>query len=277
VGINKELKASQKRVCQTYPIQVGEYSLLYFRHAKVEASSLKDISLSSTEFKRHDPHNVVKNHFPQFGTKEYFHEYYPLDDIFKGVNIYDEFLSRIQNIPEKEKSKFLNIDDIFKGVNIYDEVLSRIQNILDKEKSKFLNFRKHGRSCFPNSLQAEQSLTHNGNPTSEVLPSANHKEHHFPEVKTKEVDKTNTSSKDTTMKEPTLPGKTLQKTIAMFQDFMKHGNVFPQITSNIETTLNYSTTQGESNCWHPIQFFLLSYKMPTPMSSELQIVVASFE
>jgi hypothetical protein len=46
-GITKELKATQKRVWPTYPIQVGEYSLLYFGHPKVEALSLEYISLSS--------------------------------------------------------------------------------------------------------------------------------------------------------------------------------------------------------------------------------------
>jgi hypothetical protein len=35
VGITKELKVTQKRVWPTYPIQVGEYSLLDLRHAKV--------------------------------------------------------------------------------------------------------------------------------------------------------------------------------------------------------------------------------------------------
>jgi hypothetical protein len=182
-GITKELKATQKRVWPTYPIQVGEYSLLDFGHAKVEASSLEDIALSSIEFKRHDPHKVVENHLAQFGMKKYFHEDSPFDDIFRG-----------------EKS--------------YDEVLSRIQTLSDKEQSDFLNFQKHRRSCLPNILQVEKSFTHNGNPVSYVPPSSNPKQHDFPEVKTKEVDKTpETSSKDTIVKEPTLPGKTLTRNI----------------------------------------------------------------
>jgi hypothetical protein len=56
-----------------------------------------------------------------------------------------------------------------------------------------------------------------------VLPSSNPKKIYFPEVKTNEVEKTpETSSKDATVKEPTLPGKTLQETLAMFEAFMKN-------------------------------------------------------
>jgi hypothetical protein len=180
-GITKELKATQKRVWPTYPIQVGEYSLLDFGHAKVEASSLEDIALSSIEFKRHDPHKVVENHLAQFNMKKYFHEDSPFDDIFRGV-----------------KS--------------YDEVLSRIQTLSNKEQSYFLNFQKHRRSCLPNILQVEKSFTHNGNPVSDMPPSSNPKQHDLPEVKTREVDKTpDASSKDTIEKEQNLPGKTFKK------------------------------------------------------------------
>jgi hypothetical protein len=143
--------------------------LSYFGHAKVEASALDDITLSTIEFKRHDPHKVVENHLAQFNMKKYFHEDSPFDDVFKGEISYNEVISRFQNLP-------------------------------DKEQSNFLNFQNHRRSGLPKILQAEQSLTHNGNPTSEVLPSSNPKKHDFPEVKTKEVEKTpETSSKDTTV------------------------------------------------------------------------------
>jgi len=69
-GIIKELKATQKRVWPTYPIQVGVYSLLYFGHAKVEAPALEYIALSSIEFKRNYPHKVVENHLAQFSMKK---------------------------------------------------------------------------------------------------------------------------------------------------------------------------------------------------------------
>jgi hypothetical protein len=69
-GVPKELKATRKRVWPTYPMQVGEYSLLDFGHAKVEDSTLEDIVLSSVEFERHDPHKVVETHLAQFNMKK---------------------------------------------------------------------------------------------------------------------------------------------------------------------------------------------------------------
>jgi hypothetical protein len=47
--------------------------------------------------------------------------------------------------------------------------------------------------------------------------------------------------------QPILPIKTLQEKLAMFKSFMKHGHIFPQMTSNTETPLKYVTSQGESN------------------------------
>jgi hypothetical protein len=54
-GINKELKAAQKKVWPTFPLQVGMFSLLDFGHSKVEAAALEDVKLVDIEFKRHDP------------------------------------------------------------------------------------------------------------------------------------------------------------------------------------------------------------------------------
>jgi hypothetical protein len=80
-----------------------------------------------------------------------------------------------------------------------------------------------------------------------VLPCSNSKQHYFSEIKTKEADKTpDSSSRHTTVKEPTIPGKTLQETLAMFEYFKKHGHVFPQMTSNTENPLKDVTTQGAS-------------------------------
>jgi hypothetical protein len=61
-GISKELKAAQKKVWPTFPIQVGMFSLLDFGHSKVEAATLNDVKLVDIEFKRHDPHKIVENH-----------------------------------------------------------------------------------------------------------------------------------------------------------------------------------------------------------------------
>jgi hypothetical protein len=38
-GINKEIKVDQKKVWLTFPIHVGMFSLLYFGHSKLEATT----------------------------------------------------------------------------------------------------------------------------------------------------------------------------------------------------------------------------------------------
>jgi hypothetical protein len=99
-----------------------------------------------------------------------------------------------------------------------------------------------------------------------VSPSSNPKQHDFPEVKTKEANKTpKTLSKHKTEKEQNLLGKTLQETWEMFESFMKHGHVFRQITSNIEIPLKYISTQGESTA--------LTFHIPslTPLASRFDI------
>jgi hypothetical protein len=50
-GINKELKATQKKVWPTFPIQVGMFLLLDFGHSKVEAATLDDVKSFDIEFK----------------------------------------------------------------------------------------------------------------------------------------------------------------------------------------------------------------------------------
>jgi hypothetical protein len=89
-GINKEMKASQKNVCPTFPIYVGMFSLLHFGHSKVEAEALENVKLVYIEFKRHEPHKIVENHLAQFNMKRYVHENSPYDEIFKGVRSYEE-------------------------------------------------------------------------------------------------------------------------------------------------------------------------------------------
>jgi hypothetical protein len=54
-GISKELKAAQKKVWPTFPLQVGMFSLQDFGHSKVEVVALEDVKLFNIEFKRHDP------------------------------------------------------------------------------------------------------------------------------------------------------------------------------------------------------------------------------
>jgi hypothetical protein len=105
-GITKELKATQKRVWPTFPIQVGIFSLSDFGHAKVEALALEDIKLVDIEYKRHDPHRVVENHLAQFNMKRYIHEDSPYDEFFRGVRSYDEVVSRFQSLPQEQQSRF---------------------------------------------------------------------------------------------------------------------------------------------------------------------------
>ena len=73
-GIAKYLKVAQKKVWTYFPIQVGMFTLLDFGHSKVEVVALEDVKLVDIEFKRHDPHRMVENHFVQFNMKIYIHE-----------------------------------------------------------------------------------------------------------------------------------------------------------------------------------------------------------
>ena len=94
-GINKELKVAQKKVCPTFLLQVGMFSLLDFSHSKVEAAALKDIKLVNIEFKRYDPQKTVETHLALYNLKKYVHEVSPQDEIFQGVRSYQEVLSRV--------------------------------------------------------------------------------------------------------------------------------------------------------------------------------------
>jgi hypothetical protein len=211
-GITKELKAAQKRVWPTFPIQVGIFSLSDFGHAKVEASALDDIKLVDIEFKKHDPHRVVENHLAQFNMKRYIHEDSPYDEVFRGVRSYDEVVSIFQSLPQEQQSGFLS-------------------------------FQKHRRNNLPKILQEKQRL----NPTSQVAQSTDLKQHDLPEDKTKEVEKTpETLSKDAIITGISIPGKSDQELLALFEAFMKHGHNFPLLLSNTETPVKDVTNQGES-------------------------------
>jgi hypothetical protein len=81
-GISKELKAAQKKVWPSFPLQVGMFSLLYFGHSKVGVVALEDIKLVNIEFKKHDPQNIMGNHMALYNLKRYEHEYSPQDEMF---------------------------------------------------------------------------------------------------------------------------------------------------------------------------------------------------
>jgi hypothetical protein len=50
------------------------FSLLDFRHSKVEPAALEDIKLVNIEFKKHDPHKIVGNHMALYNLRRYEHE-----------------------------------------------------------------------------------------------------------------------------------------------------------------------------------------------------------
>jgi hypothetical protein len=89
-GINKELKATQKKVWTNFPIQVGMFTLLYLGHSKVEDVALEDVKLVDIKFKKHDPHKIVENHLAQFNMKRYIHENSPYDEMFREFIYYEE-------------------------------------------------------------------------------------------------------------------------------------------------------------------------------------------
>jgi hypothetical protein len=127
-GIGKELKAAQKKVWPTFPLQVGKFSLLNFGHSKVEATTLEDVKLVDIEFKRHDPYQIVENHLAQCNMKIYMHEDSPYDDVFKGVRSYEEVQDKVQTLPPDQQASFLT-------------------------------FQRHRRSSFPKILQGELTIT----------------------------------------------------------------------------------------------------------------------
>jgi hypothetical protein len=54
-GIIKYLKALQKKLWPTFPLQIGMFTLLDFGNSKVEVTALEDIKIVNIEFKKHDP------------------------------------------------------------------------------------------------------------------------------------------------------------------------------------------------------------------------------
>jgi hypothetical protein len=92
-GVSKELKGYSKKVSPPFPIYLSSYSLLDFRHAKVEAAALEDLKLVHVEFKKHDPQRVISNHLASCELKRFEHENLLSDDIFRGVRSYAEVLA----------------------------------------------------------------------------------------------------------------------------------------------------------------------------------------
>jgi hypothetical protein len=107
-GISKELKGVHKRVWPAFPMKIGMFSLLYFLHSKVEATTLEEIKLVNIEFKNHDPQKIVGNHMALYNLKRYEHEYSPHNEIFQGARSYKEVLSRVQTLAPDKLAEFYN-------------------------------------------------------------------------------------------------------------------------------------------------------------------------
>ena len=105
-GIDKELKATQKKFWPTFPLQVGRFSLLNFGYSKVEVASLEDVKLVDIEFKIHDPYQIVEKHLSQCKMKIYMHEDSPYDDIFRGIRSYEEVQDRVQMLSPNQQANF---------------------------------------------------------------------------------------------------------------------------------------------------------------------------
>jgi hypothetical protein len=107
-GISKELKAIQKKVWPSFPLQIGTFSLLDFGHLKVEAATLGEIKRVDIEFRKHDPYKIVGNHMASCNLKRYEHEESPQDEMFRGARSYQEVLNRVRALSPDKITEFYN-------------------------------------------------------------------------------------------------------------------------------------------------------------------------
>jgi hypothetical protein len=110
-NVSKELKGYSKKVWPHFPIHLHFYSLLYFGHAKAEATTLEDLKLVHVQFKKHDPHRVVSNHLANCGLKRFEHENFPSNDIFQGTRSYAKVLAQIQALAPEETADVLKLQE----------------------------------------------------------------------------------------------------------------------------------------------------------------------
>jgi hypothetical protein len=125
-SISKELRNNSKKQWPYYPVSIGQCSILDFGHSKVEAKDLEEINLADIELKMHDPLQIISKHCSEVGWKRVIHE----ESIF---------------------------DNVYKGVQSYNEVLTRIQALPEQQQDEFLKFQAHRRSCLPRILQGMES------------------------------------------------------------------------------------------------------------------------
>jgi hypothetical protein len=127
-GIGLELKALQKKAWPSFPVYVGKFTLSNLGHSKAEAESLEEVKLVNIEHRKHDPYQIISQHYIHCNLKAYEHE----------VSVYD---------------------DIFKDVKSYEEVQNRVQALSPDSQAGFTSFQRHRRSCLPKILQGEISTS----------------------------------------------------------------------------------------------------------------------
>jgi hypothetical protein len=89
---------------------------------------LEEVKLVDIEHRKHDPYQIISQHYIHCNLKAYEHE----------VSVYD---------------------DIFKDVKSYEEVQNKVQALPPDSQAGFTSFQRHRRSCLPKILQGEISTS----------------------------------------------------------------------------------------------------------------------
>jgi hypothetical protein len=208
-GITKELKATQKRVWPTFPIEVGIFSLSDFGHAKVEASTLEDIKLVDIEYKRHDPHRVVEIHLDQFNMKRYIHPMTKFsEELDHMMRLYPYFKVFLKN-NSQASSAFKSTEG-----TIYPKSCRKNKDLI--QLHRWQNQQSSNNITFPKTKLGKWKRYQKHCPRMEIITGIS------------------------------IPGKSDQELLTSFEAFMKHGHNFPLSLSNTETPVKDTTNQGES-------------------------------
>jgi hypothetical protein len=83
----------------TFPLNLENYTLLITKHAVKEFKKMEDICLSSGNFKKHDPRDVIKEHCKLMKfSKSYYYENFPFDILFQGDETFEYFRKRFKDV-----------------------------------------------------------------------------------------------------------------------------------------------------------------------------------
>jgi hypothetical protein len=92
----------------TYPTHIKEIFITKLGPSKVEEEELKEIKLVDIEHKKHDPYQVVNKHLMHCNMKDYEHENFVYDDIFKEVKAYEEVLNMVRALSPNLQTGFMS-------------------------------------------------------------------------------------------------------------------------------------------------------------------------